>query len=102
MRETDAKETAKLSDFQEELVLAAAAVKGDHLNGISLPENMTVSRGLQFVEDAFKKFSDDGKKAREINGAEDTVSADAHAPTTTRTTSKTFMQKLFSCLVCDN
>ncbi|XP_012464991.1 non-specific phospholipase C3 [Gossypium raimondii] len=96
MRDTDAKETAKLSDFQEELVQAAAALKGDPFN---LVENMTVSSGLKYVEDAFKKFYDDGQKAKEINEVEDTVSADASTRRTTA--SKTFMQKVFSCLVCD-
>ncbi|KAK6232645.1 hypothetical protein SCA6_002718 [Theobroma cacao] len=101
MRDTDAKETAKLSDFQEELVQAAAALNGDHLKDIypfKLVENMTVSSGLKYVEDAFKKFYDDGQKAKEINGAGDSLSADAQP---TRTTTKTFMQKVFSCLVCD-
>ncbi|XVF56681.1 hypothetical protein PTKIN_Ptkin06aG0140000 [Pterospermum kingtungense] len=102
MRDTDAKETEKLSDFQEELVQVAAALKGDHIyNPFKLVENMTVSSGLKYVEDAFKKFHDDGKKAKEINGAEDSVLADA-PPTSTRTTTKTFMQKVFSCLVCDH
>ncbi|KAK8260354.1 hypothetical protein V6Z12_D13G116900 [Gossypium hirsutum] len=96
MRDTDAKETAKLRDFQEELVQAAAALKGDPFN---LVENMTVSSGLKYVEDAFKKFYDDGQKAKEINEVEDTVSADASTRRTTA--SKTFMQKVFSCLVCD-
>ena len=101
MRDTDANETAKLSDFQEELVQAAAALNGDQLKDIypfKLVENMTVSTGLKYVEDAFKKFYDDGKKTKEINGAEDSVSADA----ATRATTKTFMQQVFSCLVCDN
>ena len=101
MRETDAKESEKLSDFQEELVQTAAALNGDYLKDIypfKLVENMTVSAGLKYVEDTFNKFHDDSKKAKEINGAEDSVSVDAP----TRTTTNTFMQKVFSCLICDH
>ncbi|XWS57977.1 hypothetical protein CRYUN_Cryun09bG0219800 [Craigia yunnanensis] len=85
------------TDCPEELVQAAAALNGDQLKDIypfKLVDNMTVSTGLEYVEEAFKKFYDDGKKTKEINGAEDSVSADAP----TRETTKTFMQKVFSCL----
>ncbi|KAK8532184.1 hypothetical protein V6N12_053630 [Hibiscus sabdariffa] len=70
MRSTEAKETAKLSDFQEELVQVAAALKGEPLK---LVENMNVSSGLKHVKDALKKFYDDGQnqKAKEINFREE-------------------------------
>ncbi|OMO68811.1 phospholipase C 3-like protein [Corchorus olitorius] len=56
---------------------------------------MTVSTGLKKVEDAFRKFYDDGKKEKEINGAGagESVSVDAEH-TDTRTTNKTSMQQM--------
>ncbi|KAE8713312.1 Non-specific phospholipase C3 [Hibiscus syriacus] len=55
-------------------VQVAAAFKGE---GLKLVENMDVSSGFKYVEDAFKKFYDDGQKAKEMNGFEGTVTADA-------------------------
>lgn len=49
-------------------------------------EKMTVSEGLKFVEDAFNKFCEESKS--------NTISKTA--------LSKSFAQKLFSCLVCDH
>ncbi|KAK8532182.1 hypothetical protein V6N13_131515 [Hibiscus sabdariffa] len=89
MRSTDAKETAKLSDFQEELVQVAAALKGDPLKVV---QNMTVSSGLKYVEDAFNKFNDAGQKAKKINGVDDIVSAVA----TGAKASTTFVKNIFS------
>ncbi|KAL4341995.1 hypothetical protein GQ457_08G020340 [Hibiscus cannabinus] len=102
MRATEAEETAKLSDFQEDLVQTAAALKGETSSKTPLKpvENMTVSSALEYVEEAFNKFYEDGQKAKENKGVEGTVSADASTRTTTA--SKTFMQKVFSCLVCGN
>ncbi|KAE8713311.1 Non-specific phospholipase C4 [Hibiscus syriacus] len=89
MRHTDAKETAKLSDFQQELVQVATALKGDPLKVV---DNMTVSSGLKYVEDAFSKFYDGGKKAKKINGVDDIVSAVASGAKT----STTFVKNIFS------
>ncbi|KAK8541858.1 hypothetical protein V6N12_014479 [Hibiscus sabdariffa] len=89
MRSTDAKETAKLSDFQEELVQVAAALKGDPLKVV---QNMTVSSGFKYVEDAFNKFNDAGQKAKKINGVDDIVSAVASGANA----STTFVKNIFS------
>ncbi|GKV07481.1 hypothetical protein SLEP1_g19256 [Rubroshorea leprosula] len=103
MRDFDAKEDSKLSDFQEELVQTAATLTGDHKKDIypfKIVENMTVSVGHKYVEDAFNKFCEEGKKAKGGGEADNGVaSGDA---TTGRITSKSFLQKLFSCLVCDH
>ncbi|KAL5834753.1 hypothetical protein ACOSQ4_014250 [Xanthoceras sorbifolium] len=99
MRDTAANEDAELSDFQQELVQLAAAFKGEFTEDIL--ENMTVAKGLKYVEDAFKKFSDNCHKARENGADESDIFLLPNQPTN-KTTSKTFAQKLFSCLVCDN
>ncbi|KAE8721401.1 Non-specific phospholipase C5 [Hibiscus syriacus] len=55
-RHSKAKETAKLSDFQEELVQMAAVLKGDHKSDIyphKLVENMTVAEAAEYVHGAF-------------------------------------------------
>ncbi|KAK3198354.1 hypothetical protein Dsin_021769 [Dipteronia sinensis] len=104
MRDTDAKEDAELSEFQQELVQLAAAFKGDFTKDIfpdKILENMTVAKGLKYVEDAFKKFYDDCHKARE-NGADESEIVLLPNQPTKKTPPKTFVQKLFSCLVCDN
>ncbi|KAI9187086.1 hypothetical protein LWI28_024224 [Acer negundo] len=104
MRDTDAKEDEELSDFQQELVQLAAALKGDFTKDIfpdKILENMTAAKGLKYVEDAFKKFYDDCHKARE-NGADESEIVLLPNQPTKKTPPKTFVQKLFSCLVCDN
>lgn len=105
MRETDAQEDAELSEFQQELVQLAAVFKGDLTRDIfpdKILEKMTVAGGLKYVEDAFKKFTDDCKKARESGADESDIVLLPKSKSPTKTTSRTFVQKVFSCLVCDN
>lgn len=104
LREAAAKEGAKLSEFQEELVQMAAALNGDHKKDIypqRLVEGMTVSQAVKYVEDGFKKFCEECEKARE-SGVDETEVIVLDKSRTKTTTPKTFIHKLFSCFICDN
>lgn len=103
LRVGEAKEGAKLSEFQEELVQMAAVLNGDHKKDIypqKLVEDMKVSDAVKYVENAFKKFCDECERAKESGADGSEIVVLAKPPT--HTTSKSFVQKLFSCLVCDN
>ncbi|XP_078182489.1 non-specific phospholipase C3-like [Carex rostrata] len=59
LRQTGAKEEAKISDFQKEMVQLAAVLNGDHAKDIypdKLVEGMTVAEAAQYVNDAYKVF----------------------------------------------
>lgn len=66
IRQGEANENAKLSEFQQELLQLAAVLKGDHIL-TSFPEkigkDMTVKEGKGYMEDAVKRFFDAGKLA---------------------------------------
>lgn len=104
LRETSAQEGKKLSDFQAELVQLAACLIGDHNKETyphKLVENMTVKEAVEYVEEAFKKFLNEGDKARKRGADESSVVVvDAQpAPPPTR---RSFAHKFFSCLACNN
>ena len=104
LREGAAKEDAKLSEFQEELVEMAAVLNGDLKKDIypqQLVDGLNVSDGAKYVEKAFKRFCDECDKATK-NGVDDSEIICLEKPATTHRASKSFVQKLFSCLVCDN
>ncbi|KAM1578225.1 non-specific phospholipase C3-like [Malus sylvestris] len=103
LREAVSKDGAKISDFQEELVQLAAALNGDHRKDIyphKLVENMTVSEAVKYCEEAFNKFLHECEKARESGTDESEIVVCATSPTPPST--KSFAQKIFSCLVCDH
>lgn len=103
LREVASKDGTKISDFQEELIQLAAAINGDHRKDTypdKLVEDITVSEALKYVEGAFKTFSDECEKARKTGTDESEIIVCATSPTLP--TSKSFAQKIFSCLVCDN
>lgn len=59
LRQTGAKEDAKISDFQKEMVQLAAVLNGDHAKDIypdKLMEGMTVAEAAQYVNNAYKVF----------------------------------------------
>ncbi|XP_059633751.1 non-specific phospholipase C3-like isoform X2 [Cornus florida] len=104
MRETEAKEESKLSEFQEELVQMAAVLNGDHTKDIypeKLVENMTVLDAVSYVDDAFSKFLSDCDDAKK-NGADGSHIVCQLENLSKRVVSKSFAHKLFSCLVCDH
>lgn len=103
LREFNAREEANLSDFQEGLVHLAAVLNGEHKEEIyprKLVEGMMVSQAARYVEDAFQKFVEECEKARESGVDESEVFVFPKLPT--NSTSKNFIEKLFSCLICDH
>ena len=63
IRQTEANENAKLSEFHQEMLQLAAVLKGDHILS-SFPETigkeMTVKQGKEYMEDAVKRFLEAG------------------------------------------
>lgn len=104
LRDGEAKEDAKLTDFQQELVQMAATLNGDYKKDIyphKLVEEMTVAEGAKYVEDAFKKFRGQCEKA-EAEGVDGSQIVVVPTPTTKQRKSKSFGRKLLSCLACNN
>ncbi|PON87499.1 Acid phosphatase [Trema orientale] len=112
LREVGAKEESKVSEFQGELVQMAATLNGDHTKDIyphKLVENLTVSDGAKYCNDAFKTFLDECKRAKERGTDPSQVvvcvpnadSSRTPLPSSTREVPKSFVQKIFSCLICD-
>ena len=103
-----AKEDGKLSDFQEILVQMAAILNGDHHKEIypdKLVENMTVAEAATYTSDAYDAFCDACNKARErgADGSEIIIlSTLAATGTRTSTAPNTLLQKILSCIICDN
>ncbi|KAF2558302.1 hypothetical protein F2Q68_00018379 [Brassica cretica] len=97
-------EDEDLTDFQIELIQAAAVIRGDHIKDIyplKLVDNMKVSDAAKYVEEAFTKFYGESKKAKEVGRDEHEI-VDLSQGTTRHSSPKSFMQKFFSCLICDN
>lgn len=93
-----------LTDFQIELIQAAAVIKGDHIKDIyplKLAENMKVFHAAKYVEEAFTRFHSESKKAKE-EGRDEHEIVDLSKGSTRHSNPKSFIEKLFSCLICDN
>ncbi|KVH97140.1 Phosphoesterase [Cynara cardunculus var. scolymus] len=109
MRETEPDENEKLSEFQQELVQLGAVLKGDQEQDHKFVENMTVIEGVNYVENAYKKFCEDCERARSDGKDESYIvclkepapSREESAPSREKP-SESFAQKLLSCLTCDN
>ncbi|XP_057980655.1 non-specific phospholipase C3-like isoform X2 [Malania oleifera] len=102
LRETEANEETKLSEFQEELVQMAATLNGDHKKDeypYKLVENMNVSEALAYVKGAFKTFLDEMTVNK--NGTHESEINELTNFASTQSTNKSFVQKIFSCLICD-
>ncbi|KAL6981494.1 Non-specific phospholipase C3, partial [Sarracenia purpurea var. burkii] len=104
MRETEPSDDDKnLSDFQQELVQLAAALRGDHKNGVftNKPvDGMTVGEAVNYVDGSFRVFLDEWENSKN-RGADESHIPFLEIPRPRRA-SKSFAQKIFSCLVCDN
>lgn len=100
LREFDAKEDAKLSEFQAELVQMAAVLCGDHRKDIfphKLVEGMNVISAVEYVENAFTKFLEESEKLKQCGASEDTIcipEEDEEPP------KLPFASKFFSCIFC--
>ncbi|GMG98512.1 hypothetical protein Nepgr_000352 [Nepenthes gracilis] len=76
LREAEAIENKKLSDFQMELVQMAACLNGDHRKDTypdKLVEDMTVADAVEYIKQAFQKFIDESNKAKKNGAHEDTI-----------------------------
>lgn len=110
MREGGAKEEAKLSEFQEEIVQLAAVLNGDHRKDIypdKLVENMTVAEAAKYAQDGFKKFLNECEKARASGVDEEEIVECPTSPGPSSSSSssppnKSFVHKIFSCLICSD
>ncbi|KAK6162747.1 hypothetical protein DH2020_002588 [Rehmannia glutinosa] len=103
MRESEANEDAKLSEFQEELVQMCAVLKGDHGKDIfphNIVKDMKVVEAVDYVGGAFQKFKDDCDIAIKNGADESHIVCLANQPQ--KRVSKSLKRKLFSCLACGN
>ncbi|XP_009757037.1 non-specific phospholipase C4-like [Nicotiana tabacum] len=104
MREAEAQEDAKLTEFQAEMVQMSAVLCGDYMKKSypnKLVEGMTVAKAADYVHNAFKKFLDEGEKAIQSGAHESTILIPRPAERAPRK-SKSFASKFFSCIVCDH
>lgn len=68
---------------------------------MKLAENMKVSDAAKYVEEAFSRFYGESKKAKE-GGRDEHEIVDLSLRSTRHSDPKSFLQKFFSCLICDN
>nr|XP_016477987.1 PREDICTED: non-specific phospholipase C3-like [Nicotiana tabacum] len=109
LREAEAKEDAKLTDYQTEMVQMAAVLCGDHLKDSyphKLVEDMTVAEAAEYVDKAFNKFLDECEKVK-LSGADDsTICVPTELPgdydERASTKFKSFASKFLSCVLCDH
>lgn len=69
IRETEANEDALLSEFQQELVLLAAVLKGENILTSfprNIAQNMTVRQGVDYMDEAVKSFLEAGLAAKKM------------------------------------
>ncbi|KAK1318423.1 hypothetical protein QJS10_CPB04g00220 [Acorus calamus] len=86
LRKTNAKEDAKLSQFQSELVHLATVLNGDHYLTRFTDEatkRMTVKDGHEYVSQAFSRFVQASKEATEL-GAHNSAIVDMRPSLTSR------------------
>lgn len=108
LREAEAKEDAKLTEFQQELVQMAATLCGDHKKDIyphKLVENMTVGQADEYVHNAFKEFLNECEKASKsgVDESHICVPGDLVPPEPAAEESKkSFASLFFSCISCGN
>ena len=99
-----------MSEFQAELVQMAATLNGDHTRDVypdKLVENLTVADAAKYCNDAFKIFLDECQKAKESSMDPSQVVCVPNSSTRplperpSQQAPKSFAQKIFSCLTCD-
>lgn len=111
-----AEESAQLSEIQEDLVIMAAGLKGDYKNEElmhKLCKETCVADASKYVINAFDKFLEEARKARERGCDENEIvycmddddddhaempsSSQSEAPHAGPTPKASFFNKLFSC-----
>ncbi|CAI9103349.1 OLC1v1001812C1 [Oldenlandia corymbosa var. corymbosa] len=108
LRDTEAKEDAKLTDFQKELVQMTAVLGGDHIKDIyphKLVEDITVATAVDYANTSFKKFLDECERLKQ-NGADESTICSLPLPVADhskkQSNSRSFISKFFSCVACNN
>ncbi|KAL4585892.1 hypothetical protein LXL04_010519 [Taraxacum kok-saghyz] len=100
MRQGEANEDAKLTEFQVELVQLSAVLNGDCKDSNSLEklvENMKISEAVGYMDVAFKQFYDELKKAKEE--VIDIIGDRDLSPS--QISRQPFIEKMLACLLCD-
>ncbi|XP_057754028.1 non-specific phospholipase C2 [Arachis stenosperma] len=76
MRQGEAKEDGKMSEFQQELIQLAAVIKGENIL-TSYPDrvgkNMTVKQGKDYMEKAVRRFFQAGRYAKKMGVSDDHI-----------------------------
>ncbi|CDP19760.1 unnamed protein product [Coffea canephora] len=102
LRDREANEESKLSEFQEELVQLAAVLSGDLAKDIypqKILENMKVIEAVNYVENAFQKFRVECDNAFKT-GADESNIVCAPSPPPEKHRSKSLAHKILSCIAC--
>ncbi|KAK9757704.1 hypothetical protein RND81_01G180900 [Saponaria officinalis] len=117
LRDFDAKEDKKLSEFQEEMVQLAACLRGDHNKHTypdKLVENMNVAQAAEYCNEAFQIYLQHCENAvksgadendvvevgvEDIEFSEDDNNKMSAAAANGLISDKSFFRKLFSCFV---
>ncbi|CAN1250456.1 Non-specific phospholipase C2 [Linum perenne] len=89
IRQGDANEDAKLSEFQQEMLQLAAVLKGDHILSSypnEIGKKMSVKEGTVYMEDAVKRFFQAGRFAKKM-GVDDEQIVQMKPSLTTRPSS---------------
>ncbi|KAL2510897.1 Non-specific phospholipase C2 [Abeliophyllum distichum] len=76
IRQGDANEDAKVSEFQQELIQYAAVQKGENILTSYLgkiEKEMTVREGKEYIEDAVKRFFESGSAAELMDVGEEQI-----------------------------
>ncbi|KAI8021217.1 Non-specific phospholipase C3 [Camellia lanceoleosa] len=105
LREAEAKDNAKLTEFQEQMVQMAATLCGDPKKDIypnKHVENMTVGEVVKYVNNSFKNFLDRCEKAKAsgVDESQICVPSDDDPSKISKDKSKSFASKFFSCVAC--
>ncbi|KAG7026102.1 Non-specific phospholipase C3, partial [Cucurbita argyrosperma subsp. argyrosperma] len=103
LRDVEANETRRLSEFQEELVQLAAVLKGDEKKEINLEkvaEKMRVVEGASYCENALKSFLKECEKAMENGGDECEIVVCGENQQVLQPSSKSFARRFLACLAC--
>ncbi|XP_021755145.1 non-specific phospholipase C4-like [Chenopodium quinoa] len=109
LRDFEAREQKKLSDFQGEMVQLAACLKGDHKKDTypnKLVEEMNVAHAADYCNEALKVFLQECEKAR-LDGVDDDTVIDIgdneeQGIHIKEKDENSLVHKVFSCLACNN
>lgn len=91
IRDGEANEDAKLSEFQQELMQLAAVLKGENIltsYPVKVGKDMSVKQGKEYIDDAVKRFFEAGLYAKRMGVNEEQI-VQMRPSLTTRSSSKT-------------